>query len=149
MYLAFYKGRGRWFDRAIRVFTRGPYSHVELVMTKPVDGAVFTGLSASGRAGGVGSKGSNQAPENGVLGEVPWVNSASWVASKRFIGQPYDFVGILLSQVFPFRRHERGAWFCSELCAYACGFDVPQIYSPNGLHHAVLARLEASPDIEI
>lgn len=44
MKLAFYKGAGDWITRTIRVLTRGPYSHVELVFT---DGARF---AASGRA---------------------------------------------------------------------------------------------------
>ena len=44
MRLAFYRGPGDWITRTIRVLTRGPYSHVEIVFT---DGARF---SASGRA---------------------------------------------------------------------------------------------------
>jgi len=41
--LAFYRGPGDWITRTIRVLTRGPYSHVEIVFS---DGVRF---SASGR----------------------------------------------------------------------------------------------------
>lgn len=33
-------------------------------------------------------------------------------------GKGYDWKGIFLSQVFPFRLHSSKKWFCSELCTY-------------------------------
>jgi hypothetical protein len=148
MYLAFYKGRGRLFDRAIRMFTRGPYSHVELVMKEPTEGAEFTGFSASGRDGGVRIKTISYEIDKWDFVEIPWANSLAWLKAKRYLDQPYDYLGIFLSQLLPLRRHLRGAWFCSELCAFAIGFDAPQIYSPNSFYAAVTARAAAHPNIE-
>lgn len=149
MYFAFYKGRGRLSDLAIRLFTGGPCSHVEMVMTKPKEGAMFRALSASGRDGGVRIKDIKYDPKKWDFVEAPWVSSQAWVACRQYLDQPYDYVGILLSQLLPLRRHERGAWFCSELCAFACGFDVPQDYAPNGLFAAINARNNERPDIQI
>lgn len=79
IYLAFYKGNGpsfydRMVDGAIRLFTKGEYSHVELAVKKEVsrdDGSIATVYecySSSPRDGGVRVKQINvDNPEQWVL----------------------------------------------------------------------------------
>lgn len=148
MYLAFYKGRGRFADRAVRLFTRGPYSHVELVRHKPKAWGKFFALSASGRDGGVREKQIQYDPEKWDFVAIPWVAQSSYDRGKDLIGARYDYLGILLSQLFKLQSHDRDKWFCSEFCAHAMGLDHPQTYSPVGLWRWVLAHKEelGAPD---
>lgn len=140
MYLAFYKGRGRIADRAVRMFTRGPYSHVELVCEKPKSGAAFVALSASGRDGGVREKLIRYDSEKWDFVALPFVSATAYARAKSHIGARYDYRGILLSQLFHLRKHDPRKWFCSELCAMALGFARPHTFSPVGLWGAVQAQ---------
>lgn len=136
--LAFYTGSGRFDDRVIRWVTRSTFSHVELLQRLPTwhgDGAwIGQSWSSSGRDGGVRSKKIMFARSRWVFLAVPWapVNTLDKIRSE--LGKPYDFVGLVGSQLFNLRRHRAGQWFCSELCAYALGLDAPHEFSPGGLY---------------
>ena len=128
IYLALYKGRGTLFNRLICLWTRSPYSHCELVMP---DGGW---LSASAMDGGVRAKRIELDLEHWDLIPLPW-------ADRRQIfhvfclnqGRGYDFFGLFGSQLLPVGLHSRRRWFCSEFCAAALGFPMPQRYSPAQL----------------
>ena len=146
--LAFYKGRGqaaslRLLDGAIRLATRGKYSHVELIPGCAEFGRKEVCLSSSSRDGGVREKAMVLKSDNWDL--VSFTADADAVCGfvRSHIGAPYDYSGILFSQVFGFGRHNPHKWFCSEICAAALGLPNPQRVSPQFLFDVVTWRREA------
>lgn len=130
--VAFYKGRGNWFNRFIRFWDGGPYSHCELVFSSGVS------ASASWQDGRqVRSAFINFRPEHWDFIELP----AEWEAPARVFldkteGAKYDLVGQVRFFIAPLRGARKGYW-CSEWVAAALGFPDPWRYSPNNLFSAV------------
>lgn len=130
MMLAFYKGwRGGLaglFDAAVRWWTRGQYSHCEIVFS---DGMA---ASASVRDGGVRFK--RISFDHSRWDFVPVAGDEravrTWFAAHE--GAGYDFLGLF---GFVWRREPGAArrWFCSEACAAALGIDDAWRFCPNGL----------------
>lgn len=140
--LAFYKGRGktrwqRFQDAAIRLATRGRYSHVELIAGAALHGDIAQCLSSSGRDGGVRAKRILLKPESWDLVELRIDPDQPAQFIRDRIGAPYDYTGILLSQVLALGRHDESRWFCSEICAAALGLPNPQRVSPQFLFDVV------------
>ncbi|EMO9523727.1 hypothetical protein RJ634_006313, partial [Pseudomonas aeruginosa] len=102
IYLAAYKGKGKLFNRLIRLWTRSKYSHCELVMP---DGRW---LSASAMDGGVREKRIELDIEHWDLFPVPWANLARIEGLfARHEGKGYDWLGIFLSQLLPVAIDDR------------------------------------------
>lgn len=137
MKIALYKGRGRIFNKLISWWTRGPYSHCELIFSD--------GLSASSSFldKGVRFKNINYAahPENWDFIELD--KSFDELFARQFfldrVGLGYDVQGIL---GFVFRRvsHWKKKWFCDEIVLASLGIkdswrfnpnDVPSFFSRN------------------
>lgn len=140
--LAFYKGRGTtWLQRlqswAIRFSTGGIYSHVELIEGAARLGDVAVCLSSSGRDGGVRSKSIflNPAHWDLVHLRINPVPPAQFIREK--VGAPYDYLGILLSQILAMNSHDQSRWFCSEICGAAIGIPDAQRLSPQLLYDIV------------
>lgn len=132
IYLALYKGRGKLFDRLIRLWTRSKYSHCELVMP---DGRW---LSASAMDGGVRAKRIELNLEHWDLIPLPWASKHQIEHTFRAnLGRGYDWLGILGSQLVPLTIANPRRMFCSEFCAAALGFPLPQRYSPALLGEVV------------
>ncbi len=132
IYLALYKGRGTLFNRLVRLWTRSKYSHCELVLA---DGRW---LSASAMDGGVRAKRIELNLEHWDLIPLPWADQRQ--VTRVFLanaGLGYDFFGLFGSQLLPVGLHSRRRWFCSEFCAAALGFPMPQRYSPAQLGEVV------------
>ncbi len=135
--VAFYKGRTRLFDRLVQWWTRGPYSHCEIV----IDGLCH---SSSWLDGGVRVKSIDLASGRWDLVDIEAdlvVNEAAvraWFAQHA--GQQYDLAG-LLGFVLPWRTEDRRRWFCSEACAEALWYPRSWTISPNRL-----ARMLATGD---
>lgn len=141
--LAFYKGRGgslfdRVQDRAIRIRTGGPYSHVELVAGQVPRRAVATCYSASGRDGGVRCKVMKLPPTHWDLLLIEARGDPVGFIRDQ-LGAPYDLRGILFSQAITAGGHDRGRWFCSELVAASIGYAAPHTFSPNALYNSARA----------
>ena len=116
IYLAMYKGKGRLFNRLIRLWTRSKYSHCELVMP---DGRW---LSASAMDGGVRTKRIDMELEHWDLIPLPWANAKLIEhVYDRHEGKGYDWLGILLAQFLPLGIDDKRRMFCSEFCAAALG----------------------------
>lgn len=131
-YLALYKARGTLFNRLIRLWTRSPYSHCELVMP---DGRW---LSASGRDGGVRAKRIELDLAHWDLIPLPWADAQ--LIERVFAeheGKGYDWLGLLGSQLVPLTIDNPRRMFCSEFCAAALGFPLAQRYSPALLGEVV------------
>lgn len=132
IYLALYKGRGTLFNRLVRHWTRSTYSHCELVLP---DGRW---LSASAMDGGVRTKHIELNLEHWDLIPLPWADYRQIARVFRAnAGQGYDYLGLFGSQLLSAGLHSRRRWFCSEFCAAALGYPMPQRYSPAQLGEVV------------
>jgi hypothetical protein len=140
--LAFYKGTAsshwhRLQDAAIRLATRGRYSHVELIAGTALHGEAARCLSSSGRDGGVRAKRILLKPESWDLVElnIDPQGPSSFIHER--MGAGYDYTGILFSQVLALGCHDESRWFCSEICAAALDLPNPQRVSPQFLFDVV------------
>jgi hypothetical protein len=137
MKIALYKGkRGGFagaFDAAVRWWTRGPYSHVELVFS---DGMA---ASSSTRDGGVRFKRIDFKPEHWDFVEIDGdeCNAADWFGER--LGAGYDYFGLFGFIWRPGSGVSR-RWFCSEAVAAALGYRDPWRFCPNTLAAVVMAR---------
>jgi uncharacterized protein YycO len=110
--IAFYKGKGNWLDRLIRLVTRSKYSHLEFI---------YEGISysSSSRDGGVRSKKINFKESNWDIysfkSNDTLINSAIiWAKTQE--GRPYDYWGAV-GTVIKFIKGAKNKWFCSEFIA--------------------------------
>jgi hypothetical protein len=138
--IAFYKGRVRLFNRLVAWWTRGPYSHCELIASYTADGTAVC-WSASIADGGVRRKEIKLDPDHWDLLDVPAGNGAlggalAWFGNNA--GSAYDVAG-LLGFVWRASADNKLRWFCSEAVAAALGFGQAWRFSPNDLY-AVLTR---------
>ena len=130
MKLAFYKGtRPGWhglFNRAVRWWTRGPYSHVELVFSDGLCG------SASGVDGGVRLKSIMLHPDRWDL--VPIAGDETYARDwfARHAGRGYDYLGLFGFVWRPYYGDTTRFW-CSEAIAAALQIDDPWRVEPNGM----------------
>jgi hypothetical protein len=132
MHLAFYKGRHRVFDRAVQWWTRGPYSHVELVFS---DGMA---ASSSKRDGGVRMKPISFAPDRWDFVVIAGDEAAARAWFRRHAGAGYDVAGLFGFLWRPASGASR-RWFCSEAVAAALGIRDAWRFCPNTLAAAVRA----------
>lgn len=149
MQIALYKGRrsqnssAKLFDWLICWWTRGPYSHAELVLIPPGDLVLVPPgdpahnsycASSSIRDGGVRFKLMRLSSEKWRVIGVPAKPEALFAAAMWFeqhYAAKYDWLGILGFVVH--KRWGRGnKWFCSEAVAAALGLADTNV-SPNDL----------------
>ena len=131
--VAFYKGHTRVFNKLVSWWTRGPYSHTELV----VDGVWY---SSSFLDGGVRAKRIEFDPEHWDLIELPDADAASAVKwFEDHAGLKYDVLG-LAGFVIRSLPDDRRKYFCSESVAASLGFDEAWRLDPNTFA-AVLRRM--------
>jgi hypothetical protein len=134
---AFYKsthaGLPGVYNRLVRGWERGPYSHCELIFS---DGVA---ASSSYMDGGVRFKEIEFDPAKWDFIELP--AHLEHTARDWFIinqGRAYDIRGNI-HFLFGFVPHSTDKWFCSESIAEALGFIESWRYGPNILH-SVLSR---------
>ena len=146
--VAFYKGRGGWDDRIIRIITRSPYSHCELAIPQ-ADGSHYC-ISSHIKDGGVRGKFMalpgdrwdllpaidpeylrNPEHYDRALRTLPADTVSDWL--RRHQGQRYDWLGVLRF-VFPWLRQSEARWFCSEFVACVLGMDNPAKQSPQDIY---------------
>jgi len=137
MRIAFYKGPGRLFDKAIRLWTAGQYSHCELEL-KP-----SLWYSADAWYNRVRIKFMVLSAENWDFIDLPLTQKQCddiYYNVLDKLGAKYDWLGIIFSQLVPIHLQSKSRWFCSEtvvddlhhiglLSEYACG-DI----NPNRLY---------------
>lgn len=139
--LAFYIGDfsnpdAELFDRAVCIWTRSRFSHVEMVFS---DGMSF---SSSPRDGGCRFKEIDyNKPSHWVLFPIPWITEYDEQEIRAFCinqdGTKYDWTGIFLSQVLPLNIQEPNRWFCSEIAANSLKAKRPAQYNPGSLYEMV------------
>ena len=139
VYLASYKGKGGFIDRAIRWLVKGKYSHSEIFI---VSNHSVIGVTSAGTEGGVRSKQYDHADMNlsdWDLIKLPFVNESTvWDWYFQNMADKYDWWGVIRF-MFPWSAPQhKSAWFCSECCADIIGFNDAWRYDPSTLHDAVL-----------
>lgn len=147
MKVAFYKRGKSFFGKLIRFYTRGPYSHSELVFST---GACFSSHEADG---GTRFKAIDLNPDEWDILDVPMTAALenmvrTFCAAEDGCG--YDWRGISFSFLpIPVGWQHPDKWFCSEICTaglqlagYLSGY-TPASLSPNGLYKALKKELEA------
>ena len=128
MKVALYKGkRGGFagaFDAAVRWWTRGAYSHVELIFSDGMS------ASASARDGGVRFKDIEYHPDRWDIIEIDGDEEYARAFFEKRVGLKYDYFGLF---GFVWRPHSGSAllWFCSEIVMGALKFDDPWQFNPN------------------
>ena len=133
--IAFYKGRRRAFNRLVSWWTRGPYSHTELV----IDGVSY---SSSFTDGGVRAKVIEYDPEHWDVVDAPWVDAEAALAWFRaHEGRGYDLLGLVGFVLGPVEE-DKARYFCSEAVATMAGFLETWRFHPNAFA-AVVHRFGA------
>lgn len=127
-YIMFYKGKGDWTDWLIRVFTRSKYSHCEVLSQGDMYG-VSSPLMKVSKA------------ENKHYNPKDWDRIAVDIKKnkilyffKRTKDMKYDWIAIILSQIFPFRLHSKKKYICSEWVAELLEWNKPHRYSPQDVY---------------
>jgi len=139
MKVALYKGkRGGFagaFDASVRWWTRGAYSHVELIFSDGMS------ASASSRDGGVRFKDIEYHPDRWDIIEIEADEEYARAFFEEREGLGYDYFGLF---GFVWRPHSGSAllWFCSEIVMGALKFDDPWQFNPN-MVGAIARRLAA------
>ena len=134
MKLAFYKGREDLYDRLISWWTRGPYSHVELVINDNYC------MSSSPKDGGIRFKHIDLRPDHWDLVELEGYDPAyayNWF--KEHEGRKYDILGIL-GFVFGSLRQDKKRFFCTEAIGHALKMKEPWRLDPNAMYAVVTSE---------
>jgi hypothetical protein len=132
MQIAFYKGRKRLFNKLVSWWTRGPHSHVELVLD---DGRC---VSSSFQDGGFRVKFIDMMPEHWDLVDIGPQPADVEDRIAELFGAEFDVLGLV---GFVFRRvsDDRGKLFCSETVARLIGLCDPWRFDPNTLYPVAVA----------
>jgi hypothetical protein len=118
MQVAFYKGPGTLFTKAIRFWTKSPYSHAELVLPS---GARITSLASQGVVRLAPFK--QEELVDWDIVQLPAYTDLrvhdvmAFFESESNCG--YDWTGIIFTQVFRNGWEDSDDWFCSEFVAEA------------------------------
>lgn len=140
MKVAFYKGNmagwNGFYDRLIRFWTRGPYSHVELIFSDNVS------ASSSLPDGGVRFKRIDYDLDKWDIFELSdrfdEQAARKWFNDHEFA--QYDLMGILHFVLFPILGSKR-RWFCSEAVLAALGFTKTERVDPTTMSGMVPALM--------
>lgn len=133
MKIAFYKGHGRVYDKLVKWWTKGSYSHVEVLFS---DGY---SASASSRDGGIRFKKIKYNPERWDFVEVdcPEQEVQLWFTLRA--GEKYDYIGLLGFLWRPISGRDK-LWFCSEAIAASLGYKDSWRYCPNTLYSTLINK---------
>jgi len=162
-YLAFYKAWNNKYstfeDRAIAVWTNGPYSHVEMIIYDEEAG-YYKMCSALGNCNCVRCKKHRFNTDLYDYLEIELEEPKRVLEFFDLIkGSKYDYLGIVLSQIFPLGVDNPNEWFCSEVCTKVCQLAAiddkhlwkskPESLSPNLLAYrlGLIKRTKKKPFI--
>jgi len=117
--VAFYKGGGDLFNKIVRWWTKSPYSHTELILP---DGVTWIRIGPFSSSKLCAIKKEKWDPKNWDFVTLK-VTQPQLDTIKEFFertqGCKYDWWGMVLSHLIPFKIKQRGKWYCSEWIAHA------------------------------
>ena len=124
--VAFYKNNSHLFNRLVAWWTKGKYSHMELVFS---DGLA---ASSSNRDRGVRYKRIHFSPANWDVFELDETFSEEFAREyfNRRLDKRYDIKG-LFGFVWQAAKDNPNKEFCSEVCMGMLVFAEPWRFSPN------------------
>lgn len=122
----FYKGKGDFLDKLIRLFTRSIYSHCEVKI-----GNIFYGVNPAHNKVSKYYRDFKKEDWDSIKINITKKNFEIFFSYTK--NKKYDWKGIFFSQIFPFKIHSKNKYFCSEWCAELLGLDRPYKYSPKKL----------------
>lgn len=141
MELIFYKGRGKWLDFGVRVWTGGPYSHSEFRFESELT------FSSSYRDGGIRWRDMQLRPDRWDRLAVDIDADTEerllrWCAARSGAYDLWGIFGFLINRSI----NDTDKWYCSEVMAYGLNrFSVggedafPWHSSPSSLYQQALA----------
>lgn len=120
MKVAFYIAEyGNFYDKLISIWTGSIFSHCELIFS---DGEAFSASPMFKGTRFICSKKFNK--KHWIFLDLDismdQENEIRY-KSTQLLYTKYDWVGIFLSQVLPFKIQDEQKWWCSEICAYLLG----------------------------
>lgn len=136
MKFAFYKGAGTLLDSAIRWWMRGPYAHVEAILSDNGDGTYTIASSVPGIGVRIAENQSLPASDWDIVDGPGDVDEArAWFDERN--GAAYDYLGLLGFVIRPATGVDRGKYWCSEACLRAIGFPGAWRFDPNAMYGVV------------
>lgn len=108
MYIVFYKDNFKWWSRLIKWWTKGKYSHCEFY-----DGEKLIGISNEQRVRKL------KQPLNKDKWDIFKLNKEIYIEKfyQKTQGKKYDWLGIILANIFNFKTHNPNKYTCSEWVA--------------------------------
>ena len=110
-------GKDSIVNKIIRFLTKSRFHHVELIIND-------TWISSSNTSGGFRIRPLEPIKQEDTryiyydLGLIELTSEQDEIISRFMENQldsEYDYSGIIFSQLFPFSKHSRTRWFCSEI----------------------------------
>jgi len=133
--IALYKAQDHLFNKAVAWWTKGLYSHTELIFSNGMSG------SSSFRDGGVRVKKIAYKPEKWDFIVLPhgWHEGVAkdWFAYHA--GEGYDNMGIV-GHVWPPTPDTKDRWVCSEAVLAALGYEESWRFGPNDIAPMLMAN---------
>ena len=124
--IAFYKGKGNWKNKVIRWWTKSPYSHAELILPDEITWVSISPFLTSTVSARSVYQVKNLEDWDFLNFELSWRGPVQEYQIEQlhyFIqetnGAKYDWLGMILSQMFPYLIKHRDKWYCSEWIAHA------------------------------
>ena len=145
--VAFYKGRGDLFNKIVRWWTKSPYSHTELILPDGVTWIRIGPFSSSKLSAITREKWDVEQWDFVTLKVTEEQVTIIKEFFERTKGCRYDWWGMILSHIVPFKIKQKGKWYCSEWIAYALRisnvvkWDVIKVYDRNDISPAKLYKI--------
>lgn len=123
--IAFYKNGEGFVHRAVRWYTESPYSHAELIMP---DGVTWITISPFFNSRVTPRIKTEYDKEKWDFIDLPlsWREPVKKYQKQQLVkfvketsGNKYDWTGMLLSNISPFKIRRANRWYCSEWIAHA------------------------------
>jgi hypothetical protein len=135
MKYAFYKGSGTILDKVIRLWMRGPYAHVEVILEDYGDGTYQIASSVPGTGVRI-TRSTLPASDWDIIDGPGDVNQiATWF--NKHDGDAYDYIGLFTFVMRPVLIEERRKYWCSEAILLAAGFKGAWREDPNSMYNAI------------
>jgi hypothetical protein len=133
---AFYKASGSLLDRAIRLWMRGEYSHVEAILSENEDGTYTIASSVPGTGVRIAENQSLPASDWDIVdGPGDAATARAWFEARA--GKAYDYLGLFHFIVQPADFESKDKYFCSEACLLSIGYDGAWREDPNSAYNVV------------
>lgn len=152
MYVGFHRGTSL-FDRLIQWWTRGPFSHSELIFPNGDRHTSLPGVGTGWQPPVVMIDGAPAVRSGWVVGQIDADDERArqWCNDHCF--DRYDWSGIFFSQIFPMKSQAGSRYWCTEAnvealqygyCLALRGID-SRLMNPNSLYKLLSSAPSGAP----